>query len=138
MFWEAGCLRAYLCLLVVRCFVVLLSAVVCGGVLKAGWFPYSSVVCLLLFSCSLPGCSLPWVFYCVLFTVIRVRIQKTNAGLVAGFGQKACAPVGVVVNAGGGVFARVHKAPSQGGFSHDTVSGSSKHQAFLVSSRITH
>jgi hypothetical protein len=73
---------------VVRLFVVLLSAVFCGCVLQAGWFPYSSAVCLLLVSCSLPGCSLPCVFYCVLFTVIRVRIQKTNAGLVAGFGKK--------------------------------------------------
>ena len=75
--------------LVVRCFVVLLSAVVCGGVLKAGWFPYSSVVCLLLFSYLLPGCSLPWVFYCVLFTVIRVRIQKTKRGVGGRFWVKS-------------------------------------------------
>ena len=44
MFWRrVACGRTFF-FLVVRFFVVLLSAVVCGGVLKAGWFPDSSVV----------------------------------------------------------------------------------------------
>ena len=83
MFWEAGCLRAYLCLLVVRCFVVLLSAVVCGGVLKAGWFPYSGVVCLLLFSYLLRGCGLPWV--CIVCSLLHACTH--SKGKTWGWGQ---------------------------------------------------
>ena len=64
---------------VVRLFVLLLSAVVCGCVLQAGWFPYSSAVCLLLVSCSLPGCGLPCVFIvCSLLSSVYVFKRQTR------------------------------------------------------------
>ena len=44
MFWRRVAHGRTFFFLVVRFFVVLLSAVVCGGALKAGWFPHSSVV----------------------------------------------------------------------------------------------
>ena len=96
MFWEAGCLRAYLCLLVVRCFVVSLSAAVRGGVLKAGWFPYSGAVCLLLFSNLLCGCGLPCVCIVCSLLLCWCVFKRQNVGLGAGWGFKVSAPIDVV------------------------------------------